>query len=150
VLHRKMPLIRRSATVLAVTLLVLASGTAHAAGRARTLGVGCFALGIGLKFGGVVVGTGAAETYDDYLLTADQSRLIALREDFRSERRLGRGLSGAGNGLLAAGILFATLSLLRDASDGGDVGEELAQAPPISLTHNGARRELGVLWRYGF
>ena len=145
--HRRMPLIRRSATVLAVTLFVFASGSAHAAGRARAVGVGCFALGIGLKFGAVVVGTGAAETYDDYLLTADQSRLTALREDFRSERRLGRGLSRAGNGLLAAGILFATLSLLGDSSDGG---EQLAQAPPLSLTHNGARRELGVLWRYGF
>ena len=146
-LHRRMLLIRRSVTALIVTLLVLASGSVHAAGRARTLGVGCFALGIGLKFGGVVVGTGAAETYDDYLLTADRARLTALREDFRSERRLGRGLSGAGNGLLVAGVLFATLSLLRDSSD---AGEQLAHAPPISLTHDRARRELGVLWRHGF
>lgn len=126
---------------------MLASGSAQAAGRARVLGATFFALGIGLKFGGAVVGTGAAETYDDYLLTADQSELTALREDFKSEQRLGRGLSGAGNGLLAAGLLFATLSLLRNASDGG---EEVAQAPPITLTRDRGRRELGLQWSYGF
>lgn len=151
--HRSKFPIRWFAVALAVAMLVLASGSAQAAGRSRVLGVSFFVLGIGLKFGGAVVGTGAAETYDDYLLTADQGQLTTLREDFRSERRLSDGLSGAGNGLLAAGLLFATLSLLRDSADGGDSGDALAlaQAPPsITLTRGVTRRDLGIQWNYGF
>ncbi len=145
--HRTQHRIRRSAALLAVALLLITGGSAQAASRTRVLGAGLFTLGIGLKLGGAVVAGGAAETYDSYLLTADQAELTALRDDYDGGRRLSQGLSGAGNGLLAAGVLFATLSLLRGAPDAGG---ELAQAPPIALTHNAARRELGVLWQHGF
>jgi hypothetical protein len=147
VVHRTRHRIRGSVALLTVALLLMACGSAQAASRTRVLGASFFALGLGLKLGGTIVSSGAAETYDAYLLTADQAELIALRDDYDSERRLGQGLSGAGNGLLAAGVLFATLSLLRG---GPDAGEQVAQAPPITLTHSVARRELGVLWRHGF
>ena len=145
--HRTQHRIRRLAALLTVALLLATCGAAQAASRTRVLGASFFALGVGLKLGGTVVGGGAAETYDAYLLTADQAELTALRDDYESERRLGQGLSAAGNGLLAAGVLFGALSLLRG---GSDAGGGVAQAPPIALTHNVARRELGFLWRHGF
>jgi hypothetical protein len=147
VVHRTQHRTRRSAAALALALLLVACGSAQAVSKTRVLGASFFALGLSLKLGGAVVGGGAAETYDDYLLTADQAALTALRDDYDSERRLGQGLSGTGNGFLAAGVLFATLSLLRSSRDASD---GLAQAPAIALTHNAARRELGVLWRHGF
>ncbi len=106
--HRTQHRTRRSAAALGLALLLVACGSAQAVSKTRVLGASFFALGLSLKLGGAVVGGGAAETYDDYLLTADQAALSALGDDYDRGRRLGQGLSGTGNGFLAAGVHFAT------------------------------------------
>ena len=108
------------------------------------LGTGLFVIGVGMKFGGVVVGSQARETYDDYLVTADQSRIATLKSDFRSQRRLGDGLSNTADGLMVAGALLAIYSLLKVQPD-----EEAASNTRVSSLSASLRRRSGFLaWSF--
>ena len=100
-----------------------------------------------MKFGGAIVGKGANETYDDYLLTAVQSDIATLRDDYDSKRTLSDGLSGAGDACLVIGALLTVYSVIRS---GDDAGPRTAELPAFSITPDFRQRQVAALWRRAF
>ncbi len=124
----------------------LFAATAHA-DSLRTLGTAFFAAGAGMSFGGAVVGADASETYDQYLLTARQSDLAALHDDYSSKRLMSDRLSKAGAGLMAAGALFVIYSALSE-----DVPPLAAPAEGMSalLGYDAPFTQAGIVWQMRF
>lgn len=127
-------------------LACLFAATAHA-DSLRTLGSVFFAAGAGMSFGGAVVGADASETYDQYLLTARQSDLAALHDDYSSKRLMSDRLSKTGAGLMAAGALLAIYSALSE--DAPPLAEP-AEGMSAFLDEDAAAARAGVVWRMRF
>ncbi len=113
----------------------------------RTIGAVFFTAGAGMSFGGAAVGADASETYDQYLLTARQSDLAALHDDYSNKRQMSDRLSKTGASLMAAGALLAIYSALSE-----DAPLPAAPAEGMSALIGGdaSFARAGVVWRMRF
>ena len=99
-----------------IVILVATVTPAQAVDRSRLLTIGLFTSGVGLKFGSVIVASSAQDTYDQYLSTGLQRDIIKHRDDYKSKRNLGLGLSRTGMGFVGLAVLIAIFDQFADIS----------------------------------
>lgn len=100
-----------------IAILVATVTPAQAVDRSRLLTIGLFTSGVGLKFGSVIVTSSAQDTYDQYLSTGLQRDIIKHRDDYKSKRILGLGLSRTGMGFVGLAVLISIFDQFADISE---------------------------------